>query len=685
VSQEGDNSIDQDYLPPVAAGDLLWRPTGERVANAGSTAFRHWVNERYGESLADYWALHRWSVEDIARFWEAVWIYYDVAPGQRYEQVLSSTGMPGAQWFTGTRLNYAEYLLRQGERADLARPAVIAESESVEPRSINWEELRQQVASLASYLREAGVQPGDRVCAYLPISVESVVAMLAAAAVGAVWSSCSPDFGAKGVLERFEQIKPRLLFAISHYRYNGKDFDRSEELATIVEALPSLEEMIYLPWADDANPAPPELAGDCKLTMWQASLDAVDIDYAGFIFEPMPFDAPLWIMYSSGTTGAPKGIVHQSGGVLLESVKYAWLQDDMNPQSVKFFVTTTGWTMFNILLGGMTAGAAVVLYDGSPAFPDKNRLWDLCDRYRITYFGASPTYVNGLVQTHYSPRESHDLSSVKTIALTGSPSAPETFAWFYRHVHDDLLILSMSGGTDVCTAFIAGAPELPVYAGEIQGPCLGVDVGVFDDAGEPLPAETDGELVIRQPIPSMPLCFWNDESGERYRDAYFADFPGIWRQGDLTRETAQRGYVISGRSDSTLNRFGIRIGTAEIYRVIESLDEVKDSLIISVELPGANFYMPLFLVLADGVELSDELTKRIVKKLSSECSPRHVPDEVHTIEEVPYTLTGKKLEVPVKKLLLGVPADKALNKGAVANIAAMDFFIEFARSLQEST
>jgi acetoacetyl-CoA synthetase len=322
------------------------------------------------------------------------------------------------------------------------------------------------------------------------------------------------------------------------------------------------------------------------------------------------------------------------------------------------------------------------VYDGSPTFPDHNRLWDICDRYRVSYFGASPSYVNALSQAGYSPRENHNLDSVKTIALTGSPSAPETFAWFYRHVHKDLHILSMSGGTDVCTAFVAGAPDLPVYAGEIQAPCLGVDVGVFDEAGQPLPAGQDGELVIRQPIPSMPLCFWNDGDGQRYRDAYFADFPGVWRQGDLIRQTAQGGYVISGRSDSTLNRFGVRIGTAEIYRVIESLEEVQDSLIVSVELPGARFFMPLFLVLAEGVELNDELQQRIAAQLSMECSPRHVPDEYYRIDEVPYTLTGKKLEVPVKKLLLGVPVDKALNRGAVANVEAINFFVELAATLQ---
>jgi acetoacetyl-CoA synthetase len=671
----------EDEADSTGTRERLWQPSPQRIQNSGIAAFRGWVNSQYQQSFENYDALWQWSVAEPEAFWESVWRFYDIAPGQTYQQVLDNTPMPKARWFEGAQLNFAEYLLRQGERGDLSRTAIFAESESVAPTTLNWSELREQVVRLASYLRDAGVEPGDRIVAYLPMSAEAVVALLACISVGAVWSSCSPDFGAKSVVERFEQIQPKVLFSISRYRYNGKEFQRHDELSDILQALPSLTELIYLPWADADSPQPPR-ASHCKVTLWQDSLASSAFSYRDFRFEAMPFDAPLWIMYSSGTTGVPKGIVHSQGGALVEYVKYAWLHDDMKPESVKFFVTTTGWTMFNILVGGMMAGAAIVVYDGCPTYPNHNRLWDICDRYGVTYFGASPSYVNALEQADYSPRDNHDLQSLNTIALTGSPSSQETFAWFYQHVHDDLHIISMSGGTDISSAFIAGAAELPVYAGEIQCACLGVDVAVFDEAGQVLPVGEDGELVIRQPMPSMPLCFWNDADGSRYRDSYFEEFPGIWRHGDLVRRTEHGGYIISGRSDATLNRFGIRIGTAEIYRAIESLDEIKDSLIVGLELSGARFFMPLFVVLQEGHELTDDLIKKIATTLARQCSPRHVPDKVYTIEEVPYTLTGKKLEVPVKKLLLGIAADKALNRGAIANPAAMDFFIDFAGRLQ---
>jgi acetoacetyl-CoA synthetase len=676
--------MEDGYRSATSAGDLLWQPSLDRIEKSGLRAFRSWVNSKYQQNFNDYDSLWQWSVDNPETFWEAVWQYYDIAPGQAYQQVLSGAEMPGAKWFEGARVNFAQYLLRQGDRGDLSRTAVFAESESVAPSALSWADLREQVARLATHLRAGGVEPGDRIVAYMPMSAEVVVAMLACISVGAVWSSCSPDFGAKSVLERFAQIQPKKIFAVSGYRYNGRAFQRGEELAAIMQSLPSLTELIYLPWLDAETPAPPAAVNNCAITLWSDSLARSDVSYKGFDFEAMPFDAPLWIMYSSGTTGIPKGIVHSQGGVLIEFVKFAWLHDDVKPDSVKFFFTTTGWTMFNMLVSGMMAGSAIVVYDGSPSYPDHSRLWDICDRYQATYFGATPSYVNLLIQAKYSPREHFNLESVKTIALTGSPSAPETFAWFYQHVHQDLHVISMSGGTDICGAFVAGAVDLPVHAGEIQCACLGVDVAVFDEAGQVLPASEDGELVIRQPIPSMPLCFWADPQNQRYHDSYFADFPGTWRQGDLIKLTEHSGYVISGRSDSTLNRFGVRTGTAEIYRAVESLVEIEDSLIISLELRGARFFMPLFVVLQDDLALTDELVNKIAATLKEQCSPRHVPDKVYAIDEVPYTLTGKKLEVPVKKLLMGVAADKALNKGAIANPLAMDYFINLAGELQSN-
>ncbi len=663
-------------------GELLWQPSDARIEKSGLTAYRAWLHRENGLRFDDYDVLWRWSVESPASFWESIWHYYNIAPGESYTEVLGSSEMPGAQWFQGARVNFAEYLLRQGDRGDPSRVAVFAESESVACSTLTWGELREQVVRLASYLQSAGIRPGDRVVAYLPMSGEAVIAMLACVSIGAVWSCCSPDFGVKSVVERFEQVQPKLIIAIAHYRYNQKRFERAGEVSDILTAISSLGELIYLPWGDQSSPSPPITPASCKLTLWQDALNANSASYDSFAFEAVPFEHPLWILYSSGTTGAPKGIVHSQGGALLEYVKYAWLHDDMGPNQVKFFVTTTGWAMFNILVGGMMAGAAIVVYDGSPTSPDESRLWEMADRCKVTYFGASPSYVNALVQTGYSPRVHHDLASITTVALTGSPSSCDTFRWFYQHLHDDLQIISMSGGTDISSAFIAGSVDLPVYAGEIQCACLGADVAVFDDAGDELPAGEDGELVIRQPMPSMPIYFWADDDGARYRASYFGEYPGIWRHGDLVRRTSRGGFVISGRSDATLNRSGVRIGTAEIYRAVESIEGIEDSLIVNVELPDAQFFMPLFVVTQEGVELDEPLIKKIAATLSSQCSPRHVPDKVYAIREVPYTLTGKKLEVPVKKLFLGSPVDKALNPGVLANPQSMEFFIDFARDLQ---
>ncbi len=655
------------------AGKLLWEPSAGRIEGAGITAFIAWVNDQYGLSLKDYRDLWQWSVDDIENFWVAVRDCYEVHFSAAYSAVLSGHEMPGARWFAGARLNFAEHLLQQGELGDLARPAIFAESETFAPSSIDWRELREQVARFASFLRSRGVGPGDHVAAYLPISIESVVALLGTISVGAVWSSCSPDFGARSVLERFSQVGPKVLIAASGYRYNGKAFDRKADLASIADQLPSLRELVYLPWLyDDA----PRVPGAVALSHWAAALDN-DARYADFAFEQVEFSHPLWVLYTSGTTGLPKGIVHSQGGIALEFTKYGWLHDDLKPESVKFFFTTTGWTMFNLLVGGFATGSAIVVYDGCPSFPDYSRLWEMAERLGITYFGANPTYFNALANRHYCPREHFDLAKIRTIATTGSPVSPENFAWIYRNVGDDIHVVSMSGGTDVAAAFVGGVPILPVHAGEIQVPCLGVDVCVFDEEGREV-LDEDGELVVRQPMPSMPICFWNDPDGQRYRASYFETYPGVWRQGDQARCNRRMGCVISGRSDATLNRYGVRIGTAEIYRNVEGIEGIADSLIVNLELPGAKFFMPLFVTLDEGVELDDNLSNTIRQALASNCSPRHVPDEIHVVDAIPYTLSGKKQEIPVKKLLLGVPVEKAVKLEASANPQAIDFFIDFA-------
>lgn len=656
-------------------GDLLWTPSTERVAKAEITEFIAWVNERHATTLTDYRSLWQWSIDNVECFWRAIACKYGVvAPDVADELVvLESSEMPGAVWFPEVSLNFAEYLLRQG---DPGQVAVYAESECAPTVRLTWGDLREQVAHLAAHLRSSGIGPGDHVCAYLPISAEAVVALLATISVGAVWSSCSPDFGNKSAMERFAQTQPKLFFGVSGYVYNGKHFDRSAEFGQLVDSLDTLQHVIYLPWVDRAEPKVPSVDATVDVVMWEEAL-ANDADFATFAFEQVPFGHPIWVLYTSGTTGLPKGIVHSQGGVLLEFIKSGWLHDDLDPNSIKFFFTTTGWTMFNLLVGGLVTGSAIVVYDGSPTFPDAGRLFALSEKFGVTYFGASPTYVNALAAQSYSPKGRYDLSAVQTIALTGSPSAPETFEWFYENLHDDLHIVSMSGGTDVAAAFVGGAPVLPVHAGEIQAPCLAVEARAFDEEGNSIVGE-DGELVILQPMPSMPIYMINDPDDERYISSYFETYPGIWRQGDLIRFRPDGRCVILGRSDSTLNRYGIRFGTAEIYRVVENLDEIRDSLIVNLELPGAKFFMPLFVVLSEGAVLDDALKQKVAQALRSQCSPRHVPDDIVAVDDVPYTLSGKKMEIPVKKLLAGKPLERAANAGACRNPGALDFFARFS-------
>ncbi len=657
------------------AGKLLWQPTAERIAAAGMTSFIEWVNATYGCAFSNYEELWRWSVEDVGRFWEAIQRHYDVEFSAAYDAPLTNPVMPGARWFEGARLNLAQHLLKAGDLGDPGRVVVYAESECFPSRTVDWHGLREQVARFATYLRSQGVGPGDHVAAYLPISIEAVVAMLASISIGAVWSSCSPDFGAKSVLERFSQVKPRVLIAITGYRYNGREFDRKADLELIASSLEGLGKLVYLPWMHDA---PPVLPASTGIDTWDQALDN-PATYAGFEFEQVDFAHPVWVLYTSGTTGLPKGIVHSQGGIALEFTKYGWLHDDLRPDDIKFFFTTTGWTMFNLLVGGLATGTAIVVYDGSPTWPDLDCLWEINERIGVTYFGASPTYLNNLLKNQYSPRAHFNTGKIRTMALTGSPVSPENFAWLYEHVGEDIHAMSMSGGTDVAAAFVGGVCTMPVYAGEIQAPCLGVDACVFDEEGREVVNE-DGELVVRQPMPSMPVYFWNDPGNERYQGSYFERFPGVWCQGDQALFNDHMGCVISGRSDATLNRYGVRIGTAEIYRNVESIGGIVDSLIVNLELPGAKFFMPLFVKLAPGCELDDDLREAVRAVLSENCSPRHVPDEIYVVDAIPYTLSGKKQEIPVKKLLLGKPAETAVKLEACANPEAMQFFIDMGRA-----
>ncbi len=617
---------------------LLWEPPAGMVERALMTRF---MRERGHESYDELW---RWSVEDVGGFWASIWDFFGVEGG--YDRVLASSDMPGAEWFPGARMNYAEHLFRDKDDGEVA---IVHASELREQAEWTWGELRRQTASMAARLRALGVERGDRVAAYMPNIPEAVAAFLATASIGAIWSSCSPDFGARSVIDRFAQIEPKVLLAVDGYRYNGRDFDRRETVAGIAADVGG--HVLTLGYLDGSG-WPDDPGGELTC-------------------DRMPFDHPLWVLYSSGTTGLPKAIVQGQGGILLEHLKKLNLHVDAQAGDRLFWFTTTGWMMWNFLVSGLLTEAAIVLYDGSPGHPDMGVLWDLADRAQITTFGTSAAYIAACMKAEVEPARDRDLSRLRAVGSTGSPLSPEGFRWVYDHVGEDTWLFSTSGGTDLCTAFVGGVPILPVYEGELQARALGASVESWDPEGRPLVGEV-GELVITKPMPSMPLYLWNDPDGERYRESYFDMYPGIWRHGDWIEITERGTAIITGRSDSTINRGGVRMGTAEIYRAVLAIDEVTDALVVDV---GT---MPLFVVLREGSELDDELVARIRARVREDCSPRHVPDEVVAVKEVPRTLSGKVLELPVKKILTGTPPEQAASRDSLANPAALDFFVSWA-------
>jgi acetoacetyl-CoA synthetase len=626
----------------MAEGKRLWEPS-----HASDTEMARLIAER---GFSSYGGLWRWSVTDLDEFWASLWQRFDVLASQPYERVLGRREMPGAEWFPGARLNYAEHVLR------MARPgqaAIVHASEGGAPAELGWDELTDQVGRCAAGLRRLGVERGDRVAAYLPNGPEAVVALLAAASIGAVWSSCAPEFGAPTVIDRFAQIEPKVLLATEGYRYGGKQFDRTDRVREIAAAIPSLDHTVMVPSGWDAllgEPAAPS-------------------------FEQVPFDHPLWVLYSSGTTGLPKAIVQGQGGILLEHLKKARLHSDLTPDDRFFWFTTTGWMMWNFLVGGLLAGATIVLYDGQP---DLRGLWQLAEQVGVTCFGTSAGFLTACAKAGVEPAREADLSRLVSLGSTGSPLPAEGFEWVYERVKSDLWLFSTSGGTDLCTAFVGGCPVLPVYAGELQARCLGASVEAWDEGGRPLTGEV-GELVITQPMPSMPLYLWNDPGGERYRESYFDIYPGIWRHGDWIKINERGGAVIYGRSDSTINRQGVRMGTSELYSAVEGAPEVVDSLVVDVPAAdGAESTMWLFAVVAQGARLDEGLEAELRRRLREHCSPRHVPDRIVAVPEVPRTLSGKKLEVPVKKILMGADPDRAASRDSLANPEALDFFVDLA-------
>ena len=656
----------------AASGELLWEPSAEMVERSRLAEFMRWLERERGLSFAGYEELWRWSIDDLDGFWSAIWEFFDLQADGEPAPVLASREMPGARWFPNAKLNYAEHVFAG---KDDAAAAILHASELRELGEVTWGELRRQVAACAGGLRRLGIARGDRVVAYVPNIPEAIVAFLATASIGAVWSSCSPDFGPASVIDRFAQIEPKVVFAVDGYRYGGKDFDRREVVTQLQEAMPSLERTVVLPHLDQD----PDISGLRDALPWDDLLaDGAD---APLRFERVPVDHPLWVLYSSGTTGLPKAIVQGQGGILLEHLKKLHLHVNAHPGDRLFWFTTTGWMMWNFIVSGLLTEAAIVLYDGNPGHPDMNVLWDLAERARITMFGTSAAYIAACMKAGVEPGAGRDLGALRAVGSTGSPLSPEGFDWIYEHVGADTWLFSTSGGTDLCTAFVGGVATLPVYRGELQARALGAAVEAWNEDGQPVVEEV-GELVVTEPMPSMPLYLWGDEDGSRYRESYFEMFPGVWRHGDWLELTRRGTAIIYGRSDSTINRGGIRMGTSEIYRAVLSLDEVVDALVVDVPRPGTDGWMPLFVVLREGAELDETLPREIARRVRERCSPRHVPDEVFQIDEVPRTLSGKALEVPVKRILMGTPPEKAASRDSLANPAALDYFVAMAKRLE---
>jgi acetoacetyl-CoA synthetase len=640
---------------------LLWSPSDERVERASITAFARWVQEARSVKVTEsYRQLWQWSVDDLDGFWGAIWEHFDVASSGTWEHVLGSRAMPGAEWFAGARVNYAEHVFRGH---DPAATAIRFASEIGDLQAWTWGGLHEETARIATGLRRLGVGPGDRVAAYLPNVPETIAAFLACASIGAIWSSAAPEFGARSVIDRFAQIEPKVLLAVDGYRYGGKDFDRRDVVAGLRDEIGSIEHVVLLSHLR---------AG---LVDGALAWDELTAEHEQLTFARVAFDHPLWVLYSSGTTGLPKPIVHGHGGMLLEHLKIMHLHVDAQAGDRVFWFTTTGWMMWNFLVGVLLTDASIVLYDGSPA---GEVLWELAAEAGVTTFGTSASFIAACMKGGIEPGGGgRDLRALTAVGSTGSPLAPEGFQWVYDHVGADTWLFSMSGGTDLCTAFVGGVPTLPVYLGEIQAAALGADVRSWDPDGQPLTGAV-GELVLAQPMPSMPVSFWGDEDGSRLRESYFEHYPGVWRHGDWIEVTERGTAIIYGRSDSTINRGGVRMGTSEIYRAVLADDAVIDALVVDIPRAGTEGWMPLFVVLRDGEELTDDLVARVNRRIRQDCSPRHVPNEIVRIAEVPRTLSGKVLEVPVKRILMGQPADQAASRDALANPAALDVFVAMA-------
>jgi len=647
---------------------LLWSPSDNFRHHSNLAHYITWLKETRGLDFDSYHTLWQWSVDNLEDFWRSLTDYFDIMYTGSVENVLSGEQMPGFKWFEGAYLNYAEHVFR---RATDQYPAIIFKSETSAITEISWSDLSSQVSSLQQYLAHLDLKSGDSVAAYLPCIPEATVAFLATNSLGGIWASCSPDFGTTSVIDRFKQLKPKLLFVTDGYFYGGKYFDRKEIISELEKSLPSITHVIVIPSAAHSYQSSITVYWDDALKKFTPR---------ELHFQRVPFNTPIWALYSSGTTGLPKAMVHSVGGIVLEQLKFGTFHNDYKPGERCFWYTTTGWMMWNYIHSSLLTGATMVLYDGNPGYPNLSVLWKFAQDLRINHFGTSAGFILANMKANMNPKHEFNLDALRSIGSTGSTLPPEGFNWVYTHIKQNLWLTSMSGGTDVCSAFVGGNPLIPVYEGEIQCRALGCKLEVYDENGISLINE-EGEMVITKPMPSMPLFFLNDPDNLRYRESYFEMFPGIWRHGDWIKITAHNGVIIYGRSDATLNRGGVRIGTSEIYRSVDSVSEVKDSLVVCLEQDKGEFWMPLFVVMQKDVPLTSEIKNKISKAIRLNYSPRHVPDEIIEVPDIPYTISGKKTEMPVKKILMGKDPGQVINSGSLKNPASMDFYVHLAKNI----
>ena len=649
----------------------LWTPSTDFKNTSHLYAYKQWLVDTKQIHFETYEQLWQWSVEHIEDFWVSICEYFKVIFHSPYSNVLSSYQMPGVKWFEGAKLNYSEHIFRNYKEE---QTAIVFGHESGTINHITWKELKLKVASMAYYLKSLGVEKGDRVVAFLPNVPEATITFLAVNSLGAIWSSTSPDFGVESVVDRFKQIEPKVIIATDGYFYNGKTYDKTNIVKSIVSDLPSLEKVIVLPYLNkaDINQFPSHFVNINAI--WQDSSPELK-------FEAVEFNDPMWVLYSSGTTGLPKPIVQSHGGILLEHLKYMAFHNDVLEGENYFWFSTTGWMMWNFVQAALLMGSTIVLFDGSPTYPDFNALWKFSEKVGIHHFGTSAPFLVASMKKGVSPKDICNLSTMRSLSSTGAPLPPEAFNYVYDHIKKDVWLCSMAGGTDVCTAFVGGCPDYSIFSGEIQCRALGVSLFAYNDNGVPVEDEL-GEMVIDKPMPSMPIYFWNDKDNKRYKASYFEDYPGKWRHGDFIKINSKtHGLIIYGRSDATLNRHGIRIGTAEIYRAVNKVEEIEDAIIVNLEQAEGKHYMPLFVKMKTDFTLNETIKTKINTQLKTEYSPRHVPDEIIVVSDIPYTISGKKMEAPIKKILLGMPLEKSINFDAMRNPESVTFFIEFAKTL----